>query len=447
VLTKLANPKSNLFAVGVGFFAQAGMRLGSSLILTRLLHPEAYGIVTILLTVTFTVEMLADLGVTVYVVREPEAEDSRYLNTAWTLRLMRAALNAIIVFSCAPLIASLYHSPDLVAPLRVIALWFVISGAETMSFPLAVRHNRARIQIYSELVATLLSTLFAIVYCYYFRTYWGMVYAILLNRLVLSAASYLFYPEHRPRLQFDVAASRTIFRYTRLTVPSGLLTLCLTQFDKFVFLRLFDLRALGIYGLASNIATPIETLIITTCERVLYPRCARDFRSARDAFRTNYYTANNKLFAAILALPAAIGGAASLIITVLYDPRYAHAAVALQAFMVRATLLAFATSTEVLLIAAGETQVILIGSLLRTLWVVPASLGGYYLFGFNGFLYGVALNVLPALLYYLWLQRRKNLQIASYEVGKVLFTLAVAGAAYAVSSGLLALFPTVRLRP
>lgn len=447
MLAKFANPKSNLFAVGIGFLVQAALRLGSSLILTRLLHPEAYGIVTILLTVTFVVEMLADLGVTVYVVREPEAEESRYLNTAWTLRLARAALNTAIVFTCAPLIAALYHLPELVAPLRVISLWFLLGGVETMSFPLAIRHNRSRIQIYSELVATLLSTLFAIAYCYYFRTYWGMVYAILLNRLVLSAASFLFYPEHRPRLQIDAAAARTIFRYTRLTVPSGLLTLCLSQFDKFVFLRLFDLRTLGIYGLANNIATPIETLIVTTCERVLYPRCAHDFRSAPDRFLTNYYTANNKLFAAIQSLPAAIGGAASLIITVLYDPRYAHAAVALQAFMVRATLLAFATSTEVLLIAAGETQVILIGSLLRTLWVVPASLGGYYFFGFDGFLYGVALNVLPALIYYVWLQRKKNLQIVRYEAGKVLFTLVVAGAAYAVSTALLALFPGARLRP
>jgi O-antigen/teichoic acid export membrane protein len=444
MLAGFASPNSNLFAVAVGFLAQATIRLGSSLVLTRLLHPEAYGIVTILLTVTYIVEMLADLGVTVYVVREPEAEESRYLNTAWTLRLARAVLNAGIVFAGAPLIASLYHLPDLVAPVRVISLWFLFGGMESMSFPLAIRDNRARVQIYSELVATLLSTLFAVGYCYYSRSFWGMVYAILLNRLLLSLASYLFYPERRPKLQFDLVAARTIFRYTRLTVPSGLLTLCLSQFDKFVFLRLFDLRTLGIYGLASNIATPIETLIMTTCERVLYPRCASDFRTTPSALVSNYYTTNNRLFAGILLVPAAVGGAASFIITLLYDPRYLHAAAVLQAFMLRATLLSFASSTEVLLIAAGETQVILIGSLLRTLWVVPASLGGYYFFGFNGFLYGAALNVLPALVYYTWLQRKNGLLDIRYEFRKVLFTLAVALVAYAAGTTLLPLLGKLR---
>lgn len=443
-LIKLPSLKSNLFAMGVSFATQAAVRLGSSLILTRLLHPEAYGIVTILATVTYVVEMLADLGVTVAIVREHDAEEPRYLNTAWTLRLGRSFLNGLIVFACAPLIASLYHLPVLVAPLRVVSLWFLIGGLESMAFPLAIRHDRSRIQMYSELAATVLASLFAIVYCYHFRTYWGMVYAILLNRLALTCASFLFYPEHRPRLAFDVAAARKLFRYSRLTVPSGVLTLGLNQFDKFVFLRLFDLRTLGIYGLASNMAAPIEGLILTTCDRILYPRCARDFRTSPATAVTNYYTGNRKLFAGILTLPVAVGGAAYLIVSVLYDPRYGQAAAVLQAFMVRATLTAFSTSAEMLLLAAGEVQVILIGSALRTAWLVPASLGGYYFFGFTGFLYGVALNVLPALVYYIWLQQKKGLLIVRYELRKVLFTLAVALVAYVLGTSLLALWHALR---
>jgi len=436
MLLKLINPKSNLFAMGTCFSAQAVIRLGSSVVLTRILRPEAYGVVTVLTTVMYIVELLADIGVTVAVVRERDAEEPGYLNTAWTLRLARAFLSGLVVFACAPLIASLYHLPDLVVPIRVVSLWFLIAGLESMSFPLAIRHNRSRIQMYSELTSTFLSSLFAVVYCYYSRTYWGMVYGLLLNRLVITVASFLFYPERRPRLQIDSAAARNIFRYTRLTVPSGVLTLGLNQFDKFVFLRLFDLRMLGIYGLAGNIGNQIESLIMLTCERILYPRCAHDFRTTPDRFLTNYYTANRKLFAGILVLPAAVGGAAYFIITLLYDPRYALAAAVLQAFMLRAVLTAFASSAEVLLIAAGETKVILVGSLLRTLWLIPASLGGYYFFGFTGFLYGVALNVLPALVYYFWLQKKNNLLVIRHEVSKVLLVLGVALAAYALASAL-----------
>jgi len=422
------------------------IRLGGSLILTRILRPEAYGVVSVLLSVMYVVEMLADIGVTVFIVREPEAEEPRYLNTAWTMRLGRAALSGLLVFVCAPLIASLYHEPALVTPLRVMSLLFLLLGLESMSFPLAVRRNQARLQIYSELTASFLSTLFSIVYCYYSRTYWGMVYAILLNRLLITLISYRFYPESRPRLQFDTAAARAILRYTRLTVPSGILTLALSQFDKVVFLRLFDLRSLGIYALANNIAAPIESLILNICHVVLFPRCAHDFRTDRANFLKNYYSNNVKLITSILLLPAGVGGAAYLIITTLYDPRYASAAYVLQACMLRATLVALAIPAEVLLIAAGEPQVILVGSLFRTIWMVVASLTGYYFYGFTGFVWGAASNVLPALIYYLWLQRKKRLLVVRYELGKVLFALAVAIVAHAIAGPLSALTSAVRIR-
>jgi lipopolysaccharide exporter len=444
-IVEFINPKGNLFAAGFSFLGQAVIRLGSSLLLTRILRPEAYGIVTVLLSVMFVVEMLADIGVTVFIVREPNAEEPAYLNTAWTMRLGRAVLNGVVVFAGAPLIASLYHLPELVAPIRVISLWFLIGGLESMSFPLAVRHSRARLQMYCELLATLVSTLFAVIYCYYSRTYWGMLYAILLNRLLLTLLSFRFYPESRPRLQFDAAAARSIFRYTRFTVPSGMLTLVLTQFDKVAFLRLFDLRLLGIYALASNIAGPIESLIINTCHMVLYPRCAHDFRTDPETLQRNYYTGNIKLFASILLLPAGVGGAAYLIIAVLYDPRYWSAAAVLQAFMLRATLAAFAASAEALLIAAGEPKVILVGNVFRTLWIVPACLGGYYLFGFTGFVYGAASNALPALAYYFWLQKKKGLLIIKYELYKVLFALVVAICVYLLAGALSGLSPTHRI--
>ena len=35
--------------------------------------------------------MLADINVTLFIVRDKNAEQPRYLNTAWTMRLIRAA--------------------------------------------------------------------------------------------------------------------------------------------------------------------------------------------------------------------------------------------------------------------------------------------------------------------------------------------------------------------
>jgi O-antigen/teichoic acid export membrane protein len=308
-----------------------------------------------------------------------------------------------------------------------------------MAFPLSIRRKQSRIFVYSALGATFLSTVFTVIYCHYSRDYWGMVYGTLLNRIIRTALSYQFYKDLRPRLQFDRATAREIFRFARFTMPSTLITLALSQFDKMVFLRLFDLNLLGVYGLAGNIATPIESLISRISQLVLYPRVAHDFRTDQSTFLVKYYTENVRLFVSILIIPALIGGSAHFLITVLYPSRYAQAGSVLLAFMLRAALLSLASPSEDLLIATGEYQVILVGNVYRAVWLFAASLGGFYFFGFLGFIYGIALSGLPPLIYYLWLQRSKGLLIVKYEILKPLFICGVAVLAYFISSLLLLL--------
>ena len=427
--------KGDLFATGFSFGLQVIIRLGSSLILTRILRPDAYGIITLIMSIAFVVEMLSDINVGLFIVRDKNAEQPRYVNTAWTLQFSRSCINSTILFLLAPWIASsLYHTLALAIPLRVFSISFIISGLQSMSFPLAIRRKQARIIMYSELVAGVTGNVFSIVYCYYARDYWGMIYGTLLNRLLTTVFSYFFYRDLRPKLQFDRSAAREILGLARFTTPSSIITLAVSQFDKIVFLRLFDLSLLGVYGLAANIAATVEGLISKISQMVLYPRCAHNFRAAPETCALKFYTENVKLFVSILVLPAAIGGAAHFVVSILYPYRYAQAGAVLQAFMLRAALLSIASPAEDLLIATGEYQVILHGNVIRALWMFVASLTGYYFFGFMGFTYGAALSGLPPLIYYLWLQRKKGMLSWKYEWYKVIFMCSIAIFAYLIGS-------------
>jgi lipopolysaccharide exporter len=447
VLPKVINLRGDLFATTFTFSLQALIRLVSSLVLTRVLLPEAYGTITILVSILYVIGNILDTNVTLFIVRDKNAEQPRYLNTAWTMRFSRSVLSGAVLFVCAPLIATkIYDLPALTLPLRVFSLWFLIDGFESMAFALAIRRKQARLQMYSELAASVLSTTFSIVYCYRYHTFWGMAFGMLLNRLIMTVLSHRLYRDLRPRLFIDLAAAREILVYSKFTVPSSFLTLGLTQFDKVVFLRLFDLRLLGIYGLAGNIAGSIETLISKISQAVLYPRCAHNFRENPATAAQRYYTDNTKLFAGILAIPAAICGAAHLVITLLYDSRYSQAGSVLQALAIRAVLLSLASPAEDLLISAGQFHVILVGNVLRTAWIILGSLLGYYFFGFLGFVYGLSLSGLPPLFYYLWLQNTKGMLIVKYELYKVAFVLAIGVISYMGSALFLDLFPGFRIK-
>ena len=446
-LSKVINFRGDLFATTFTFGLQAVIRLGSSLILTRVLLPEAYGIITILGSILYVIGNILDTNVALFIVRDKNAEQPRYLNTAWTMRLSRSVLSSALLFVCAPLIANkIYDLPSLVLPLRVFSLWFLIDGFESMAFALAIRRKQARLQMYSELAASVLSTTFSIVYCYHYHTFWGIAFAMLLNRLIMTVLSHQLYRDLKPRLFIDLAAAREILVYSKFTIPSSFLTLSLNQFDKVVFLRLFDLRLLGIYGLAGNIAGSIEALISKISQAVLYPRCAHNFRENPDTAATRYYTENIKLFAGILAMPAAVAGAAHLLITLLYDSRYIEAGSVLQALAIRAVFLSLASPAEDLLISAGQFHVILVGNVLRAAWIVLGSLIGYYFLGFLGFIYGLSLSGLPPLVYYLWLQKSKGMLTVKYELYKAAFAVGVGITSYMTSALFLSLFPGFRIK-
>jgi O-antigen/teichoic acid export membrane protein len=401
-----------------------------------------------LVSILYVIGNILDTNVTLFIIRDQKAEQPRYLNTAWTIRLSRSLLSSAALFVCAPFIATkIYDLPSLTLPLRVFSLWFLIDGFETMAFALAIRRKQARLQMYSELASSVLSTTFSIIYCYRFHTFWGIAFAMLLSRLFMTVVSHLLYRDLRPRLAIDRAAAREILGYSKFTIPSSLLSLGLNQFDKIVFLRLFDLRLLGLYSLGGNIAGSVESLISKISQAVLYPRCAHNFRENPDTATKRYYTENTKLFAGILAMPAAVGGAAHLIITVLYDSRYSEAGSVLQALAFRAVLLALASPAEDLLISAGQFHVILVGNVLRTAWIILGSLVGYHFMGFLGFMYGLSSSGLPPLVYYLWLQKSKGMLIVRFELYKVAFALGVGITFYLGSALFLLLFPGFRVRP
>jgi lipopolysaccharide exporter len=443
---RLFNPRGDLFALGATSGAQLLLRVGSSLILTRILTPSAYGTMSIIVSIVLILVMLSDTGFSVCIVRSARGDEPRFLNTAFTLHLGRAVLNAGLMYIGAPFLASLYHSPVLAAPLRVVSLWFLIDSLESPAFPLALRNKRSRVILYTEVTGSVIASTFTIVYCYFSRDFWGMVYGYLLNRALVVFISHRLRLPFRLKLGVDWAAAKEMFEYTRFVMPSSMLTLFLNQYDKAVFLRFFNLGLLGIYTLAGSIAGQVDTIINRASSAVLYPRCAHNYRNARETFSLKYYVENTRLFIATLGMPAALGGAAHLLISVMYDPRYARAAEVLQAFAIRGVLLALAAPAENMLIASGESRIVLVGNVYRTVWIVAASLLGYRLFGFIGFTYGIALSSLPALVYYVWLQRRKGFLVVRYEIYKLAFVCGIACCAYLVSSLILSFWHGAPLR-
>ena len=80
-------------ALTAGSFAiTQGLRLASNLVLTRLLFPEAFGLMALVSVVVVGLQMFSDTGVGPAISRSPRGDDSTFLDTAWTINLIRGVL-------------------------------------------------------------------------------------------------------------------------------------------------------------------------------------------------------------------------------------------------------------------------------------------------------------------------------------------------------------------
>jgi O-antigen/teichoic acid export membrane protein len=405
-VTSLVNFKGELFSSTFTYGAISLIRLGSSLILTRLLTPKAYGIFAIIFSLLTMIELLSDVGPRALLIRSPRGNEPRFVHTLWTLRLIRGAINFCIMFFGAPLIALIYDVPVLTSALRALSLVFLLSGLESMSFILAIRDRRSSISNYAELASTAIMTIVSVALAYVLRNHFAVIYGVLVQRAVLMVGSYFLYRNIGVGIAFDREAVAEQFRFARFVLPSSLLFAVVSQYDKVILLRLFDLSLLGVYGIASNLNSPVSSVIVHNAQTILYARCAEYFRTDRATACSRYYRENRRLLTLGVMLPAALAGFAELIVAVLYDPRYVAAGFILMVLALGSIVTAFQNASENLLVASGRTHTVLVANVIRVCSLIPITLLGYYLFGFNGFLWFTLLATVPVLTYY-HLQQKK----------------------------------------
>ncbi|MGH7238211.1 MAG: oligosaccharide flippase family protein, partial [Candidatus Saccharimonadales bacterium] len=337
------------------------------------------------------------------------------MHTIWTIRLLRSCLNFSILFFSAPLIAAIYKEPVLTSALRLFSFQYLFSGLETMSFSLAQRDRKARISNYTDLITGAVMTVFVIGAAAILRSYLALIYGVLLQRALTMVASYFFYRQIGIRLAFDREAIAEQFKFARFILPSSVLTIVLSQYDKLALLKMFNLSLVGIYSIAGNMIAPITGIIVHNSRVILYARCAEYFRTDRSTARSRYYSENSRLLTVGVMLPAAVAGCSQLFVTLLYDKRYAMVGPILMIVALSAMVGAFQNASENVLVASGRTHTYLVANIVRLFTIVPATFLGYFVFGFYGFLWCGFGAMLVVLIYYFYQQHINGLLNLSVE--------------------------------
>lgn len=409
----------------IGFGSGYAIRLLSTLILTRLLEPEVFGLMSLAWVLLTALEMICDIGTTPSVIRSPRGDQPEFLDTAWSIQAIRGVWVALITLLMAWPISWLYDEPALFPILAAVSVIPLIQGVTSMSGAVCSRHMQLGRLTVLGLGVQLLTTLLNLLFAWWLQSVWALVMGAILGNVLGVILGYLWLPPYRPRLRFDRDVMAEIVSFGRWVLLATLFTYFGGQGSTAIMGFEVPVDVLGLITIATTLAFALSDLVQRILGQVAFPIISRAYREGRD-FVATVDRIKKLIFLLVLPGFVALSLLSQWIIDLLYDPRYALAGSFLSLLALNGALGTLSMPYQNAMLAAGNSRghALVMGT--AAVSTVGLMLAGMQVFGVYGMIFGMGLGngVLP-LIVSAWFARREGILRWHYDVITVLGVLAL----------------------
>lgn len=318
-----------------------GLRLVSTLVLTRLLAPEIYGVFAVVFLYMYILEMSSDLGLRSLILTKEGEVSENFLRTCWTVSILRGLV--ILVLSCA--IGggiALLQARDVFAPdspyMAEVLPWAIAAlglGALIYGFESPMRFMNERRMAFGkvtvvDLVRNVVTLIATIALAYYLRSVWALVLGAMIRSVVHVGLSFAvfrgvtFYPRlDRDDLRLLLTRGKWILSQSML---GGL-----AQASDRLFLGLvMSSTTFGFYYIARQLVDMVPQFLKAMNGQMGLQVFSQLHQQSLTDFRRKFYR-YRLVFDAFAGLSA--GGLiilAPLLVEIVFDDRYAGVASIMQ---------------------------------------------------------------------------------------------------------------------
>jgi len=331
--------RKKIFTAGfwiVGVFGLSQLlRLGSNLIVTRLLAPEMFGLMAIVYVVIHGIGMFSDLGIWAFIVRHKDANNEKLLDTVWTMQVVRGWIMffLIAIFAGALVCISkvlyinldgVYGDEQLPSLLIIVGLTAIVSGYKTMAPAIESRKlNRGRLEVI-DLIAQICGISVMLVLAWYFRSIWALVSASIVATIVNVALTYKFFL-YRHHLAWNKEIVKEVFAFGKWIFIASALTYLAQQGDKLIFASHISAAELGVYSIAVMLIGAIEGILEQLNYKIGFPVLCEIVNSSPHKLKEKYYHIRLRMDLFIFIIIGILIAISPTIIDFLYDERYSSA--------------------------------------------------------------------------------------------------------------------------
>jgi O-antigen/teichoic acid export membrane protein len=414
----------------LGYGSAQALRLGSNLILTRLLFPDLFGLMALVQTFIAGLQLFSDIGIRPSIIQNSRGDDPEFLNTAWTVQVLRGGVLWVCCLLMAWPIANFYEKPQLLWLIPVIGFTTILDGFTSTAIASLRRHLEVAQLTRFELTIQLISTMVMLVWAYYSRSIWALVGNSLVSSSLKMIWSHHLGQPYRNRFAWDQSTLKELRSFGQWIFLSTAMTFLAGQTDRLILGRLFPLDLLGIYTIAFTLSDIPYAIIQAVSGNVIFPIIAQQSHLPRPELRHKLLTKRRPL---VIGTALGLTGLicfGDLLIQLLYDQRYIQAAWMLPILAIGNWPRMLPMSTAPALIAVGRPLYGAVGYCLKFIYMLVFLPVGFAVMGPLGAVIVIALNDIPfyfAINYGLWREGFsgliQDLQATGLLLGSVVLVL------------------------
>lgn len=277
-----------------------GLGIVSSAVLARLLMPEDFGLVAIVLVIFGLVSLLFDFGVNWALIQNNKATDEHF-HTAWTVRLLQTLVIAILLAAIAPLIAQAYGDIRLELICQILAVGTLIRGCENIGTVKFQKDMNFSKDFLYNVIPKIISTMVTIGLAFHYRSYMALVVGTVLSGFITVMASYLL-SSFRPKFSF--AEIKDIWGFSQWVLVRNIAQYISTQGDLLILSVLATPTKIGYYKWGTELSFMTISEIQQPFTRALIPGLVK-IKDDHDRLIAAYLKALSMM--TLVAVPLALG--------------------------------------------------------------------------------------------------------------------------------------------
>lgn len=351
---------------------QQALQFALSVVLSRLLLPEDFGLVGMVAILTGFAVLLSDMGFSASLVQRDDLQKD-HLDAVFWVSIATGGVLYGLFFLCAPAIASFYEEKALVPIVRLVALVFFIHGSRSVHSALLNRGMRFSSLVKAEVTAVGVGGVAGVGSALLgqgaLSLVWMSIAKATTEALVLwSASGWL------PSLRFNGASARDLAGFSINLVGARSLNYWVRNADNLIIGRAIGPASLGLYMRAyGTLLFPLNQ-IVAVLTRVLFPVMARmqnDQARTRRAYLTVLRTIS------ILAFPVVSGllVVAPYFVVGLYGKAWAGAVPIVQVLCVAGFVQVVVATMGVIYQSQGRTDIMFRWQLVKA----PIIIGSFFM--------------------------------------------------------------------